>query len=185
MMMMIKLTPQVVNNKSIEVYYQDEIIKINRYNLDILDSVINEEGQETEGEVRKSLSDTIYIDLFDIEYSKVYYIPEWLQSVRRDEDGILNVEIMNPINEQAPGSDKFPEWFESENSDFVIPDDAEIVRLEEMILDGPRLDPVEQLNATNKALEVKIDALNKRMTADRKASEALTLELLGLMSGIL
>ena len=129
--MKVKLSPQGRTTERVEYQYFEERIIADIYLLI---------GEERE----KELTETVYIDLSSIEIGVLYGDSTPLLNAKRDENGELHIELLNYIGDDATQEDKFPEWFEAEFEEFDIPEDAEIIQLEELVFPEPEVDPKEE-----------------------------------------
>ena len=181
--MRVFLTPQFNENEYITYMFSEERIKAERYVLDEV-SDMGSEHQESDKEYR--LSETLYYDFNNIQTESTYVGDDVISSAKRDEDGTLHVELLNPISEDSPEEIRFPEWQDAEFEDFEIPEDAEIIQLEEFVIPEPEENStIEKLESDNRALTLRVEELKKQMESDKRANEETTLEILDLMIGLL
>lgn len=181
--MRVFLSPQFNENEYITYMFSEEKIKAERYVLDEIDD-IESEHQESDKEYK--LSETLYYDFSNIETELTYVGDDVVSNVKRDDSRMLHIEILNPINEDSPEELKFPEWFDVDFEDFTIPEDAEIIQLEELVISEPEgNNAIEKLEGDNRALTLRVEELKKQMETDQKANEEMTLELLELMMGLI
>lgn len=166
--MKVKFSPQGRTTERVEYQYFEEIIKADIYLLI---------GEERE----KELTETVYIDLSSIEIGVLYRDSTPLLNAKRDENGELHIELLNYIGDNATQEDKFPEWFEAEFEEFDIPEDAEIIQLEELVVPEPEPSPVDSLKAENHELKNRISSLQSSMTKNQKDTEDLIVSLMMMM----
>lgn len=180
--MRVFLSPQFYENEYITYMFSEERIKAERYVLDETDD-IESEHQESDKEYK--LSETLYYDLSNIQAESTYIGDDVVSNVKRDEDGALHVELLNPIKEDSPEEFRFPEWFDVEIEDFAVPEDAEIIQLEELAISETEENVIEKLEVDNRVLTLRVEELKRQMEADQKANEEMTLELLELMMDLI
>ena len=176
--MKIKFSPQVYLKKDIEYVYGEEQILAKVYKVTF---------DESNEEIDREIENTFYADFSKIEYGKIYPVNMPLSNVSRDENGELYIEVINYIGYEATEEEAFPKEFTPSIKDFEIPEDAEIIKLEEMVITEPESEPgsISQIIAKNKALEVKLESMKRQLEEDRRMNEETTLELLELMMGLL
>ena len=181
--MRVFLTPQFNENEYITHMFSEERIKAERYVLDEV-SDMGSEHQESNKEYK--LSETLYYDLSSIETESTYVGDDVISNAKRDDDGALHVELLNPISEDSPEEFMFPEWQDAEFEDFEIPEDAEIIQLEEFVIPEPEeSSTIKKLESDNKALTLRVEELKREMESNKRANEDMTLELLDLMMGLI
>lgn len=167
--MKILYSPQFNNEKKLEYYFSDNIIKA-------------EESVYTKGENEKDileLSNTFYFDISNLEFGKFFQM-QYPITQARIVDEELNIELLNFIKDDAPEEEKFPEWQEVEFEDFEIPEDAEIIQLEELII--PEAEPVvDQADELAKA-NAKIAELETYVNNAQLENEALVLSAIEMMT---
>lgn len=174
--MKIKFSPQVYLKKDIEYIYGEEQILAKVYKVTF---------DESNEEIDREIENTFYADFSKIEYGKIYPVNMPLSNVSRDENGELYIEVINYIGYEATEEEAFPKEFTPSIEEFEIPEDAEIIQLEEMEITEPELDPIDQIIAENKALEARLESMKRQLEEDRRRNEITTLELLELMTGLL
>ena len=174
--MKIKFSPQVYLKKDIEYVYGEEQILAKVYKVTF---------DESNEEIDREIENTFYADFSKIEYGKIYPVNMPLSNVSRDENGELHIEVVNYIGYEATEEEAFPKEFTPSIKDFEIPEDAEIIKLEEMVITEPEPDLIDQIIAENKALEVRLESMKRQADEDRRMNERAILELLELMTGLL
>lgn len=174
--MKIKFSPQVYLKKDIEYIYGEEQILAKVYKVTL---------DENNEEIDREIENTFYADFSKIEYGKIYPVNMPLSNVSRDENGELYIEVINYIGYEATEEEAFPKEFTPSIKDFEIPEDAEIIQLEEMVFPEPEPNLIDQVIAENKALEVRLESMKRQLEEDRRSNERTTLELLELMTGLL
>ena len=155
-----------------------DIVQVNIFNLvkPISDDV---------KEIEEVLESTLYFDLTAVEEGKLYTPQHPIIGANR-QDGILKVEVLNYINVDASEEEKFPEWHTIEDTVLEIPLEVNLIQLEELVLpEGDKVDPLAQVLADNKALEVRLETMKRQAEDDRKQNEATTLAILELMMSII
>lgn len=168
--MKILYSPQFNNKKKLEYYFSDNIIKAE-------ESVYTE---VEDGEDVLELSNTFYFDISNIEVGKFFKVQYPITQIRIvDEE--LNIELLNFIKDDAQEEEKFPEWQEVEFEDFEIPEDAEIIQLEELVIPEPEPSPVDNLVRENAELKRSLDSLRSSMIQSNKNTEDLIVTLLAMM----
>lgn len=174
--MKIKFSPQVYLKKDIEYIYGEEQILAKVYKVTL---------DESNEEIDREIENTFYADFSKIEYGKIYPVNMPLSNVSRDENGELYIEVINYIGYEATEEEAFPKEFTPSIKDFEIPEDAEIIQLEEMEIPEPEEDIIEKLESDNRALTLRVEELKKQMESDKRANEEMTLEILDLMMRLL
>lgn len=180
--MRVFLTPQFNENEYITHMFSEEKIKAERYVLDEV-SDMGSEHQESNKEYK--LSETLYYDLSSIETESTYVGDDVISNAKRDDDGALHVELLNPISEDSPEEFMFPEWQDAEFNHFDIPEGVEVLTLTKVDTPQPETSPIDHIIAENKALEVRLESMKRQLEEDRKRNERTTLELLELMTELL
>lgn len=173
--MKIKFCPQVYLKKDIEYVYGEEQILAKVYKVTF---------DENNEEIDREIENTFYADFSKIEYGKIYPVNMPLSNVSRDENGELYIEVINYIGYEATEEEAFPKEFTPSIKDFEIPEDAEIIQLEEMVFPDPEPDPIDQIIAENKALEVRLESMKRQLEEDRRTNEEMTLGLLELIMSL-
>ena len=169
--MKILYSPQFNNKKKLEYYFSDNIIKA-------------EEGVYTEvedGEEILELSNTFYFDISNIEVGKFFKTQYPITQIRIVGEE-LNIELLNFIKDDAPEEEKFPEWQDVEFEDFEIPEGAEIIQLEELVIPEPEPSPVDKLKAENKELSSKVEDLKKQLEFSDMTNQSMMFEMFEYIS---
>lgn len=174
--MKIKFSPQAYLKKDIEYVYGEEQILAKVYKVTL---------DENNEEIDREIENTFYADFSKIEYGKIYPVNMPLSNVSRDENGELYIEVINYIGYEATEEEAFPKEFTPSIKDFEIPEDAEIIQLEEMVFPEPEENIIEKLEGDNRALTLRVEELKRQMESDKRANEEMTLEILDLMMGLL
>lgn len=138
---------------------------------------------EEEGNWPYDLNSTLYYDLTQFEKGNQYSRSFPLLNVHFEEE--LVIESIYFIGEDATEEDYVVETIQLEVADFELSDSDELTELEVIIPPIPELDPLDQMKAENKALELRMESLKRQLEEDRRTNEATTLELLELMIGML
>ena len=168
--MKILYSPQFNNEKKLEYYFSDNIIKAE-------ESVYTE---VEDGEDLLEIRNTFYFDISNLEFGKFFKTQYPITQIRIvDEE--LNIELLNFIKDDAPEEEKFPEWQDVEFEDFEIPEGAEIIQLEELIITEPEPSPVDNLIRENSELKRSLDSLRSSMIQSNKNTEDLIVTLLAMM----
>ena len=168
--MKILYSPQFNNEKKLEYYFSDNIIKAE-------ESVYT---KVEDGEDLLEIRNTFYFDISNIEVGKFFKMQYPITQIRIvDEE--LNIELLNFIKDDAPEEEKFPEWQDVEFEDFEIPEDAEIIQLEELVIPEPEPSPVDNLVRENAELKRSLDSLRSSMIQSNKNTEDLIVTLLAMM----
>lgn len=168
--MKILYSPQFNNEKKLEYYFSDNIIKAE-------ESVYTE---VEDGEDLLEIRNTFYFDISNLEFGKFFKTQYPITQIKIvDEE--LNIELLNFIKDDATEEEKFPEWKDVEFEDFEIPEDAEIIQLEELIIPEPEPSPVDNLVRENAELKRSIDSLRSSMIQNNKNTEDLIVTLLAMM----
>lgn len=174
--MKIKFSPQVYLKKDIEYVYGEEQILAKVYKVTL---------DKNNEEIDREIENTFYADFSKIEYGKIYPVNMPLSNVSRDENGELYIEVVNYIGYEATEEEAFPKEFTPSIKDFEIPEDAEIIKLEEMVIPEPEGNStIEKLASDNRALTLRVEELKKQMESDKRANEKMTLEILDLMMAL-
>lgn len=168
--MKILYSPQFNNEKKLEYYFSDNIIKAEESNY-----IKEENGKES-----LELSNTFYFDISNLGFGKFFQVEYPITEIKIvDEE--LNIQLLNFIKDDAPEEEKFPEWQDVEFEDFEIPEDAEIIELEELIIPEPEPSPVDNLVRENAELKRSLDSLRSSMIQNNKNTEDLIVTLLAMM----
>lgn len=173
--MKIKFSPQVYLKKDIEYVYGEEQILAKVYKITF---------DENNEEIDREIENTFYADFSKIEYGKIYPVNMPLSNVSRDENGELYIEVINYIGYEATEEEAFPKEFTPSIKDFEIPEDAEVIQLEELEIPEPEENIIEKLEGNNRALTLRVEELKKQMESDKRANEEMTLEILDLMMAL-
>ena len=170
--MKVLFSPQFDNEKRIKYSFFENIIKIEE--MIRTDKDDSEDGFEVEH--------TFYVDLSNLEEGKPYHTVQPLVNLKKDLDGI-HIELMNYIGYEASEEERFPEWFEPEDEEFEIDEDAEVVELEEIEMPEPPAPPFnpESLQAENFELNRKLSSLQSSMAKNQRDTEDLILSLMMML----
>lgn len=135
---------------------------------------------EDEGKYVESLIQVRYINLLNIDGDKIYALPEEFNEIKINTKNELELTLVNYILED---SEKIDENFieDVEFEEFEIPEDAEIIELEELIIPEPEPSPVDNLVRENAELKRSIDSLRSSMIQNNKNTEDLIVTLLAMM----
>src|SRR5699024_7824176 len=174
--MRVLYSPTVNDDFKYEYTFNKETIKAELYEISIIDETIDE-----------TLVDTQIYDLSNVEVDKEYTsLPEFIVEINRDEDNNLEVEVVSYVSSSETDEEAlFPEWIETEDDEFIVPEGIEISYLEEIVVSEPKENIIEKLEDDNRALTLRLEELKKQMESDKKANEKMTLELLELMMGLI
>ena len=174
--MRILYSPTVNDDFKYEYTFNKETIKAELYEISIIDETIDE-----------TLVDTQIYDLSNVEVDKEYTsLPEFIVEINRDEDNNLEVEVVSYVSSSETDEEAlFPEWIETQDDEFIVPEGIEISYLEEIVVSEPKENIIEKLEDDNRALTLRLEELKKQMESDKKANEEMTLELLELMMGLI
>ena len=174
--MRVLYSPTVNDDFRYEYAFNKETIKAELYEISMIDEAIDE-----------TLVDTKIYDLSNVEADKEYTsLPEFIVEINRDEDNNLEVEVVNYVSSSETDEEAlFPEWVETEDEEFIVPEGIEVNYLEEIVVSEPEENIIEKLEGDNRALTLRVEELKKQMESDKKANEAMTLEILDLMMGLL
>lgn len=138
---------------------------------------------EEEGGWPYDLNSTLYYDLTQFEKGNQYSRSFPLLNVHFEEE--LVIESIYFIGEDATEEDYVVETIQLEVADFELSDSDELTELEVITLPIPEPDPLDQMKAENKALELRLEALKNQLDQDRRNNENTVIELLELMIGLL
>lgn len=168
--MKIKFSPQVYLKKDIEYVYGEEQILAKVYKVTL---------DENNEEVDREIENTFYADFSEIEYEKIYPVNMPLSHVSRDENGELYVEVINYIGYEATEEESFPKEFAPSIEEFEIPEDAEIIQLEELIIPEAEsiVDQADELLKAN----TKIDELRNYVNQAKEENETLVLSAIEMI----
>ena len=174
--MRILYSPTVNDDFRYQYTFNNETIKAELYEISMIDETIDE-----------TLVDTQIYDLSNVEVDKEYTsLPEFIVEINRDEDNNLEVEVVSYVSSSETDEEAlFPEWIETEDDEFIVPEGIEISYLEEVVVSEPKENIIEKLEDDNRALTLRLEELKKQMESDKKANEEMTLELLELMMGLI
>ena len=174
--MRVLYSPTVNDDFKYEYTFNKETIKAELYEISMVDDTIDE-----------TLVDTQIYDLSNVEVDKEYTsLPEFIVEINRDEDNNLEIEVVSYVNSSETDEEAlFPEWIETEDDEFIVPEGIEISYLEEIVVSEPKENIIEKLEDDNRALTLRLEELKKQMESDKKANEKMTLELLELMMGLI
>ena len=168
--MKIKFSPQVYLKKDIEYIYGEEQILAKVYKVTL---------DENNEEVDREIENTFYADFSKIEYGKIYPVNMPLSHAFRDESGELYIEVINYIGYEATEEESFPKEFVPSIEEFEIPEDAEIIQLEELI--NPESEPVVDQVAELLKANTKIDELETYVNQTKEENETLVLSAIEMM----
>lgn len=160
----IKKIPQI--NTEISIEYQ-----VTTENILITDIEAFTDGYATE---------TICYNLDSMELDKVYYKTQWIRGIQYI-DNKLHLEVLYPTNEDEFKKNKEYNFEKVEKIEFEIPEDAEIVQLEELVIPEPEPSPVDSLKAENHELKNRISSLQSSMMKNQKDTEDLIVSLMMMM----
>ena len=174
--MRVLYSPTVNDDFRYEYTFNKETIKAELYEISMIDEAIDE-----------TLVDTKIYDLSNVEVDKEYTsLPEFIVEISRDEDNNLEIEVVSyVVSSETDEEALFPEWIETEDDEFIVPEGIEISYLEEVVVSEPKENIIEKLEDDNRALTLRLEELKKQMESDKKANEKMTLELLELMMGLI
>ena len=128
------------------------------------------------------ITEEYYYGLSNIEHGKVYYSTEYLYEPKRDSEGVLYIELLSHYTSDSEDDGTInPEWQDVEFEDFEIPEDAEIIQLEELVIPEPEPSPVDSLKAENHELKNRISSLQSSMMKNQKDTEDLIVSLMMMM----
>lgn len=167
--MKILYSPQFNDENKIEYTFFGEIIKVEMSTL-----VENEEKSNFE------LDSVFYYDLSSVKEGGHTQSQEPIISAKRVDSEMI-VELLMYIGSSATKEERFPEWQDVEFEDFEIPEDAEIIQLEELIIPEPEPSPVDNLIRENSELKKSVDSLRSSMIQSNKNTEDLIVTLLSMM----
>ena len=174
--MRVLYSPTVNDDFKYEYTFNKETIKAELYEISMVDDTIDE-----------TLVDTQIYDLSNVEVDKEYTsLPEFIVEISRDEDNNLEIEVVSyVVSSETDEEALFPEWIETEDDEFIVPEGIEISYLEEVVVSEPKENIIEKLEGDNRALTLRVEELKKQMESDKRANEKMTLELLELMMGLI
>ena len=174
--MRVLYSPTVNDDFRYEYTFNKETIKAELYEISMIDETIDE-----------TLVDTKIYDLSNVEVDKEYTpLPEFIVEINRTEDSNLEIEVVSYVSSSETDEEAlFPEWIETEDDEFIVPEGIEISYLEEIVVSEPKENIIEKLEDDNRALTLRLEELKKQMESDKKANEKMTLELLELMMGLI
>ena len=174
--MRVLYSPTVNDDFRYEYTFNKETIKAELYEISMIDEAIDE-----------TLVDTKIYDLSNVEVDKEYTsLPEFIVEISRDEDNNLEIEVVSYVSSSETDEEAlFPEWIETEDDEFIVPEGIEISYLEEIVVSEPEENIIEKLESDNRALTLRVEELKKQMESDKRANEKMTLELLELMMGLI
>ena len=174
--MRVLYSPTVNDDFRYQYTFNNETIKAELYEISMIDETIDE-----------TLVDTQIYDLSNVEVDKEYTsLPEFIVEISRDEDNNLEIEVVSyVVSSETDEEALFPEWIETEDDEFIVPEGIEISYLEEIVVSEPKENIIEKLEDDNRALTLRVEELKKQMESDKKANEKMTLELLELMMGLI
>lgn len=152
---------------------EDLMIKVIETRLSSL-----EKGEDSEsGELNKSIK---YYNLSNIKEGATYARNEPIVFAKM-ESGEIKLEAQSFLLPDATQEELFPEWQDVEFEDFEIPEDTEIIQLEELVIPEPEPSPVDNLVRENAELKRSLDSLRSSMIQSNKNTEDLIVTLLAMM----
>ena len=121
-----------------------------------------------------------YYEIGSLELDKKYNTQHPLINIEAvDGEWIFNLLHALPTQEEY---DEFEaEILDVEFEDFEIPEDAEIIQLEELVIPEPEPSPVDSLVRENAELKRSVDSLRSSMIQNNKNTEDLIVTLLAMM----
>ena len=143
----------------------------------MLMSEIFEHSEESEQFESKKI---LYFDLSSLK-SNTHYIGEYPVSSILTFDDEVKIDVINAVGDEWTDDEANPKWEEVEFEDFEIPEDAEIIQLEELIIPEPEPSPVDDLVRENAELKRSVDSLRSSMIQSNKNTEDLIVTLLAMM----
>ena len=167
--MKILYSPQFNEKNKIEYTFFREIIKV-----EISTLVEKEEKSNFE------LDSVFYYDLSSVKEGIHSHGKHPFVSARRVAEE-LEIQLLIYIGDDASQDERFPELFIPEDIEFDIPEDAEIIQLEELVMPEPEPDPVDSLKSENHELRQSIKALRNSMVQNQQDTEELVITLLSMM----
>ena len=167
--MKILYSPQFNEKSKIEYTFFREIIKV-----EISTLVEKEEKSNFE------LDSVFYYDLSSVKEGIHSHGKHPVVSARRVAEE-LEIQLLMYIGDDASQDERFPELFIPEDIEFDIPEDAEIIQLEELVMPEPEPDPVGSLKAENHELRQSIKALRNSMVQNQQDTEELVITLLSMV----
>ena len=161
------LTPRGGEERILEyIIREDLILKVVETELNIVD------GQDP-------IPIEKYYDLSILKDGITYVRNEPVVFAKK-ESGEIRIEVQNFLLSDATHEERFPEWKDVEFEDFEIPEDAEIIQLEELVIpefEEPE-DPTLELQKANE----KIARLEKYVNDTKAENEALVLSAIEIMT---
>lgn len=145
--------------------------------LFMLMSEIFEYNEESEQFESKKV---LYFDLSSLK-SDTHYIGEYPVSSILTFDDEVKIDVINAVGDEWTDDEANPKWEEIEFEDFEIPEDAEIIQLEELVIPEPEPSPVDDLVRENAELKRSVDSLRSSMIQSNKNTEDLIVTLLAMM----
>ena len=150
---------------------EDLMIKVIETRLSSL-----EEGEGSEsGELSESIK---YYNLSNIKEEATYARNEPIVFAKM-ESGEIKLEAQNFLLPDATHEELFPEWQDIEFEEFEIPEDAEIIQLEELI--NPESEPVVDQVAELLKANTKIDELETYVNQTKEENETLVLSAIEMI----
>jgi len=165
--MIIFKTPQFNDQQRIQYAISDNILEVTTFNL-----------------IEEELKEVVYFDLSTIEEGKPYIAHYPVISASRLE-GVLKLEVLHFIGEGASEDERFPEWQDLEFEDFEIPEDAEIIQLEELVMPEPEPSPVDALARENEELKGQLQLLQTQTDFNKQNSDMMMMELIGMINSVI
>lgn len=121
-----------------------------------------------------------YYDIGSLELNKKYDTKHPLINIETVE-GELVFNLLHAVPTQDKYSAFEPETLDVEFEEFEIPEDAEIIQLEELVVPEPEPSPVDNLKSENHELKNRISSLQSSMMKNQKDTEDLIVSLMMMM----
>lgn len=134
----------------------------------------NEESEQFESKK------ILYFDLSSLK-SNTHYIGEYPVSSILTFDDEVEIDVINAVGDEWTDDEANPKWEEVEFEEFEIPEDAEIIQLEELIIPEPEPSPVDSLKAENHELKNRISSLQNSMAKNQRDTEDLIVNLMMML----
>lgn len=160
-------SPQSNNEVKIEYYFNESLILM----AEIFEC--NEENEQFESKK------ILYFDLSSLK-SDTHYIGEYPVSSILTFDDEVKIDVINAVGDEWTDDEANPKWEEVEFEEFEIPEDAGIIRLEELVVAdlNTNPNPMIELEKANQ----KIDQLETYVKQIKDENEALIMSTLEMMS---
>lgn len=128
----------------------------------------------------EEVTNVSYYNISSLELDKKYDTKHPLINIEAvDGEWIFNLLYAVPTQEEYQTFG--PETLDVEFEDFQIPEDAEIIQLEELVVPEPEPSPVDNLVRENAELKRSLDSLRSSMIQSNKNTEDLIVTLLAMM----